>query len=59
MIASLSLQKNKTYVLTYYVRAVTPGTYSMPPPLTEDMYNPERRAVGTSAGRIVIGSFTE
>ncbi|MCA8837497.1 MAG: hypothetical protein K8963_06570 [Proteobacteria bacterium] len=59
MIASLSLQKGQTYTLTYYVRAVTPGTYSLPASLVEDMYNPERRAFGKSAGRIVIGSYAE
>nr|MCA8837876.1 hypothetical protein [Pseudomonadota bacterium] len=59
LIASLSFKKDQTYVLTYYVRAVTPGTYTVPPPLAEDMYNPERRAVGESSGRIVIGSIAE
>ncbi len=59
MIASLSLQKGQTYTLTYYVRAVTPGTYSLPASLVEDMYNPEHRAFGKSAGRIVIGSYAE
>ncbi|MCH9663228.1 MAG: alpha-2-macroglobulin family protein [Gammaproteobacteria bacterium] len=59
LIASLSFKKDQTFVLTYYVRAVTPGTYTVPPPLAEDMYNPERRAVGESSGRIVIGSIAE
>ncbi len=32
----------------YLVRAVTPGTYSVPPPLVEDMYRPQLRGVGRS-----------
>jgi uncharacterized protein YfaS (alpha-2-macroglobulin family) len=30
------------------VRAVTPGTYTVPPPLVEDMYRPQLRGVGKS-----------
>ena len=32
--------------LFYLVRAVTPGTYVVPPPQVEDMYRPELRGVG-------------
>lgn len=32
----------------YLVRAVTPGTYTVPPPLVEDMYRPQIRGVGAS-----------
>jgi alpha-2-macroglobulin len=32
--------------LFYVVRAVTPGTYVVPPPQLEDMYRPEVRGVG-------------
>jgi alpha-2-macroglobulin len=28
------------------VRAVTPGTYTVPPPLVEDMYRPAVRGIG-------------
>ena len=35
-----------TAKLYYLVRAVTPGTYTVPPPQVEDMYRPELRAVG-------------
>lgn len=30
----------------YLVRAVTPGTYTVPPSLVEDMYRPDLRGVG-------------
>lgn len=33
-------------LLTYLVRAVTPGDYSNPVPLAEDMYRPEVRSIG-------------
>ena len=32
----------------YLERAVSPGTYRVPPPLVEDMYRPEVRGVGAS-----------
>ena len=32
--------------LFYLVRAVTPGSYTVPPPQLEDMYRPELRAIG-------------
>ncbi|HBH35825.1 MAG TPA: alpha-2-macroglobulin, partial [Gammaproteobacteria bacterium] len=31
--------------LSYVVRAITPGSYAVPPVLIEDMYRPQRRAV--------------
>jgi uncharacterized protein YfaS (alpha-2-macroglobulin family) len=37
------------------VRAVSPGTFLVPPPQVEDMYRPEVRGVGTSVPeRIVV-----
>ena len=38
----------------YLARAVTPGSYQIPAPLLEDMYDPEARAVGDSAGVLVV-----
>jgi len=35
--------------LFYLVRAVTPGTYTVPPPQLEDMYRPELRAIGKTS----------
>ncbi|MEZ0470255.1 alpha-2-macroglobulin [Luteimonas sp. B3_2_R+30] len=45
-VAALSLDAGRTARLFYLVRAVTPGTYTVPPPLVEDMYRPELRGVG-------------
>ncbi|MBG7602112.1 MAG: alpha-2-macroglobulin family protein [Gammaproteobacteria bacterium] len=36
-----------TFRLSYVVRAITPGSFRVPPILIEDMYRPERRAVST------------
>ena len=47
-VAALSLPAGGTAKLFYLVRAVTPGSYSVPPPLVEDMYRPELRGVGKS-----------
>ena len=33
--------------LSYVIRAITPGSYVVPPVLIEDMYRPQRRAVST------------
>ena len=45
-VAALSLRRGRTARLFYLVRAVTPGTYTVPPPMVEDMYRPELRGVG-------------
>ncbi|WP_368563698.1 alpha-2-macroglobulin [Pseudoxanthomonas sp. UTMC 1351] len=47
-VAALKLSKGSTAKVFYLVRAVTPGTYTVPPPLVEDMYRPEIRGVGKS-----------
>ena len=44
-VAALKLEGSEAR-LFYLVRAVTPGTYTVPPPQVEDMYRPELRAVG-------------
>ncbi len=40
--------------LFYLARAVTPGRYRIPPPLVEDMYRPQYRAVGEAPGEMVV-----
>ncbi|RPE81505.1 alpha-2-macroglobulin family protein [Vulcaniibacterium tengchongense] len=45
-VAALKLDAGDTARVFYLVRAVTPGTYTVPPPLVEDMYRPELRGVG-------------
>lgn len=47
-VAALKLDAGNTARVFYLVRAVTPGTYTVPPPLVEDMYRPELRGVGRS-----------
>ncbi|MGV8923339.1 MAG: alpha-2-macroglobulin family protein [Thermomonas sp.] len=47
-IAALKLGAGSKARLFYLVRAVTPGTYTAPPPLVEDMYRPTLRGVGKS-----------
>ncbi|UJB21282.1 MULTISPECIES: alpha-2-macroglobulin family protein [Lysobacter] len=48
-IAALKLDANQTARVFYLVRAVTPGTYTVPPSLVEDMYRPELRGVGKAS----------
>ncbi len=47
-VAALKLERGSTARVFYLVRAVTPGTYTVPPPLAEDMYRPDLRGVGRS-----------
>ncbi|GLQ46931.1 hypothetical protein GCM10007862_19820 [Dyella lipolytica] len=44
--AALRLLRGQAAHVFYLVRAVTPGTYAVPPPLVEDMYRPAVRGVG-------------
>ena len=45
-VAALRLSPGSTARLYYLVRAVSPGSYQVPPPLVEDMYRPQLRGVG-------------
>ena len=45
-VAALALGQGGTARLYYLVRAVTPGTYTVPPPQAEDMYQPTVRGTG-------------
>jgi len=45
-VAALRLDAGQAADVFYLVRAVTPGEYTVPPPLAEDMYRPELRGVG-------------
>ena len=47
-VAALKLSAGSKARLFYLVRAVTPGSYTAPPPLVEDMYRPSLRGVGKS-----------
>lgn len=47
-VAALKLSAGNTAHVFYLVRAVTPGTYGVPPPLVEDMYRPALRGIGRS-----------
>ena len=47
-VAAVKLTSGDRAQLYYLVRAVTPGTYTAPPPLVEDMYRPMLRGVGRS-----------
>ncbi len=47
-VAALNLGKGQTAQVFYLVRAVSPGTYRVPPPQVADMYKPEMRGIGRS-----------
>lgn len=47
-VAAVSLEKRQWATLFYLMRAVTAGTYLIPPAQVEDMYRPQLRALGES-----------
>jgi uncharacterized protein YfaS (alpha-2-macroglobulin family) len=47
-VVAVNLSRGRTANVFYLVRAVSPGTYTVPPPLAEDMYRPDLRGVGRS-----------
>jgi hypothetical protein len=47
-VAALKLYKGQKAHVFYLVRAVSPGTFVVPPPQIEDMYRPEVRGIGKS-----------
>lgn len=49
-VAAIDLKAYGTQRLYYLLRAVTPGTYQVPPPYAEDMYRPYIRAIGETPG---------
>lgn len=53
-VAALNLNGYGTAHLLYLARAVTPGTYRVPPPQVESMYRPNWQAVGETPGDMVI-----
>ena len=53
-VAALKLDGYGTTHLLYLARAVTPGTYRVPPPQVESMYRPNWQAVGESQGEMII-----
>lgn len=47
-VAALRLWPGQAGELWYIARAVSPGRFTVPPPLVEDMYRPQLHAVGNS-----------
>jgi uncharacterized protein YfaS (alpha-2-macroglobulin family) len=53
-VAALDVSNYRGANLFYLLRAVTPGTYIVPSPLVEDMYNPQKRGVGDTLDPVTI-----
>lgn len=47
-VAAVKLHGGSPAHLFYLLRAVSPGTFVVPPPMVEDMYRPRLRGLGTS-----------
>jgi len=53
-VAAIDLGYRGTGYLFYLARAVTPGKYQVPAPLVENMYQPDKNAVGNTLDTIEI-----
>jgi alpha-2-macroglobulin len=53
-VAALDVNGYDTTHLLYLARAVTPGSYRVPPAQVESMYRPNWQALGESPGRLVV-----
>jgi len=53
-VAALALSSYRDNHVFYLARAVTPGEYTVPPSLVEDMYRPEIRAIGDKEVKLII-----
>lgn len=53
-VAAVDINGYDTTHLLYLARAVTPGTYRVPPPQVESMYRPAWNAVGTAPAQLVV-----
>ncbi|MDP2246166.1 alpha-2-macroglobulin [Pseudomonas sp.] len=53
-VAALDVSGYATSHLLYLARAVTPGSYRIPPPQVESMYRPNWQALGETPGRLEV-----
>ena len=53
-VAAFEAPASEESALFYIARAVTPGVYRVPPAAVEDMYRPDRRAIGQTRETIVV-----
>ncbi len=53
-VAAVDVSSYDTRHLLYLARAVTPGTYRVPPPQVDSMYRPAWHAVGAAPDRLVV-----
>ena len=58
-VAAVSLYTHSSIRLHYLVRAVSPGSYSVPPVMVESMYQPEIRGVSETAKPITIENISQ
>ncbi|MEH6486076.1 MULTISPECIES: alpha-2-macroglobulin [Pseudomonas] len=55
-VAALDLDGYGSTHLLYLARAVTPGSYRVPPPQVESMYRPNWQAIGDASEKMVVRS---
>ncbi|MBN3859018.1 hypothetical protein GKC56_00400 [Neisseriaceae bacterium PsAf] len=53
-VAAINFRSRQIHKQVYLVRAVVPGTYIVPPPYVELMYEPENFAIGDSLDKMTV-----
>jgi uncharacterized protein YfaS (alpha-2-macroglobulin family) len=53
-VMAIDLPRKRLVRVYYLVRAVSPGTYTVPPTFAEDMYRPEIRHQGEGSGKLTV-----
>lgn len=53
-VAAVNINWSHQAKLYYLARAVSPGTFTIPPTFAEDMYKPDNRHIGAEAGQVTV-----
>lgn len=53
-VAALDLDRSNGATIVYLARAVSPGSYTVPPPFVESMYLPQFYAIGASGDTLIV-----
>ncbi|MDR3162601.1 MAG: alpha-2-macroglobulin family protein [Helicobacteraceae bacterium] len=53
-VAALDLDKDNGATIVYLARAVSPGSYAVPPPFVESMYSPQFYAIGAGGDTLIV-----
>lgn len=55
-VAAISVEPGHSALLLYLARVVTPGSYNVPAPMVESMYQPELYAIGRTVDKLIVSN---